>query len=79
MREDTPVVTIYRGMPPGCPGERILRPEQDGFDSIMDFRLKLAEKVIPAEAVTFNGMTSSRVTFNLNDAVNGHCVEPRDG
>ena len=37
----------------------------------MDFRLKLAEKVIPAEAVTFNGMTSSRVTFNLNDAATG--------
>ena len=41
------------------------------FDSIMDFRLKLAEKVIPAEAVTFNGMTSSRVTFNLNNASTG--------
>lgn len=41
------------------------------FDSIMDFRLKLAEKVIPAEAVTFNGMTSSRVTFNLNNAATG--------
>lgn len=38
------------------------------FDSIMDFRLKMAEKVIPAEAVTYNGMTQSRVTFNLNDA-----------
>lgn len=41
------------------------------FDSIMDFRLKLAEKEIPAETVTFNGMTSSRVTFNLNDAATG--------
>lgn len=41
------------------------------FDSIMDFRLKLAEKEIPAETVTFNGMTSSRVTFNLNDAAIG--------
>lgn len=41
------------------------------FDSIMDFRLKLDEKVIPAEAVTFNGMTKSRVTFNLNDAETG--------
>ena len=38
------------------------------FDSIMDFRLKLGEKVIPAEAVNYNGMTKSRVTFNLNDA-----------
>ena len=41
------------------------------FDSIMDFRLKLAEKTIPAEAVSFNGMTSSRVTFNLNNAATG--------
>lgn len=41
------------------------------FDSIMDFRLKLDEKIIPAEAVTFNGMTKSRVTFNLNDAETG--------
>lgn len=38
------------------------------FDSIMDFRLKLEEVVIPAEAVTYNGMTRSRVTFNLNRA-----------
>ena len=41
------------------------------FDSIMDFRLKLDEKVIPAEMVTYNGMTKSRVTFNLNDAETG--------
>lgn len=41
------------------------------FDSIMDFRLKMDEVVIPAEAVTFNGMTKSRVTFNLNDAETG--------
>lgn len=38
------------------------------FDSIMDFRLQLDKVVIPAEAVTFNGMTKSRVTFNLNKA-----------
>ena len=38
------------------------------FDSIMDFRLKLAQTVIPAEAITYNGMTKSRVTFNLNKA-----------
>ena len=36
------------------------------FDSIMDFRLTMGKEVIPAEAVTFNGMTKSRVTFNLN-------------
>lgn len=38
------------------------------FDSIMDFRLKLAQTVIPAEAITYNGMNKSRVTFNLNKA-----------
>ena len=38
------------------------------FDSIMDFRLQLEQVVIPAEAVTYNGMTRSRVTFNLNNA-----------
>lgn len=38
------------------------------FDSIMDFRLKLAQTVIPAEAITYNGMSKSRVTFNLNKA-----------
>lgn len=38
------------------------------FDSIMDFRLVLDNTVIPAEAVTFNGMTKSRATFNLNNA-----------
>ncbi len=41
------------------------------FDSIMDFRLKLAEETIPAEAVSFNGMSSLRVTFNLNKASTG--------
>lgn len=41
------------------------------FDSIMDFRLQLDNTVIPAEAVTFNGMTKSRVTFNLNSATVG--------
>lgn len=38
------------------------------FDSIMDFRLTMDKEVIPAEAVTYNGMTRSRVTFNLNKA-----------
>lgn len=38
------------------------------FDSIMDFRLKMDQTVIPAEAVTYNGMTRSHVTFNLNNA-----------
>lgn len=41
------------------------------FDSIMDFRLKKGNDVIPAEAVTYNGMTKSHVTFNLNDAEAG--------
>ena len=38
------------------------------FDSIMDFRLTLGKEVIPAEVVTYNGMTRSHVTFNLNKA-----------
>ena len=38
------------------------------FDSIMDFRLTLGKEVIPAEAVTLNSMTKTRVTFNLNNA-----------
>ena len=38
------------------------------FDSIMDFRLKMDQTMIPAEAVTYNGMTRSNVTFNLNRA-----------
>lgn len=41
------------------------------FDSIMDFRLKMEEEVIPAEVVTYNGMTKTRVTFNLNNAETG--------
>lgn len=41
------------------------------FDSIMDFRLVLDKVVIPAEAVTYNGMTRSRITFNLNKAETG--------
>ena len=38
------------------------------FDSIMDFRLTLDKVTIPAEMVSYNGMTRSRVTFNLNKA-----------
>ena len=38
------------------------------FDSIMDFRLKRDQTVIPAEVVTYNGMTKAFVTFNLNTA-----------
>ena len=34
----------------------------------MDFRLTMDKEVIPAEAITYNGMTRSRVTFNLNKA-----------
>lgn len=41
------------------------------FDSIMDFRLKMDKEVIPAEMVAYNGMTKSRVTFNLNKAKTG--------
>ena len=41
------------------------------FDSIMDFRLKLGDEEIPSEFVIFNGVTSSRITFNLNDVATG--------
>ena len=41
------------------------------FDSIMDFRLKMDKEVIPAEMVAYNGMTKTRVTFNLNKAETG--------
>lgn len=38
------------------------------FDSIMDFRLQMDDKVILAESVTFKDQTSTHITFNLNDA-----------
>lgn len=41
------------------------------LDSIMDFRLARDGEIIPAEAVTFHDQTSSKVTFNLNDAATG--------
>lgn len=41
------------------------------FDSIMDFRLVREHEVIPAEAITFHNQTSSKATFNLNDAETG--------
>ncbi len=41
------------------------------LDSIMDFRLSREGEVIPAEAITFYDQTSSKATFNLNDAQTG--------
>ena len=41
------------------------------LDSIMDFRLARDGEIIPAEAVTFHDQTSSKATFNLNDAATG--------
>lgn len=38
------------------------------LDSIMDFRLSREGEVIPAETITFYDQTSSKATFNLNDA-----------
>lgn len=38
------------------------------FDSIMDFRLALQEKMIPAERIAFHDQTSAGVTFNLRNA-----------
>lgn len=41
------------------------------LDSIMDFRLAREGAVIPAESITFYDQTSSKATFNLNDAETG--------
>lgn len=41
------------------------------LDSIMDFRLVREGKMIPAESITFYDQTSSKATFNLNDAATG--------
>ena len=41
------------------------------LDSIMDFRLTRGSEVIPAESITFYDQTSSKATFNLNEAGTG--------
>ena len=41
------------------------------LDSIMDFRLARDGEMIPAEAISFYDQTSSKATFNLNDAQTG--------
>jgi len=41
------------------------------LDSIMDFRLASEGRVIPAESITFYDQTSTKATFNLNDAETG--------
>ena len=41
------------------------------LDSIMDFRLAREGELIPAESITFYDQTSSKATFNLNDAATG--------
>lgn len=41
------------------------------LDSIMDFRLVREGEMIPAESITFYDQTSSKATFNLNDAQTG--------
>lgn len=41
------------------------------LDSIMDFRLAREGEMIPAESITFYDQTSSKATFNLNDAQTG--------
>ena len=41
------------------------------LDSIMDFRLVREGEMIPAESITFYDQTSSKATFNLNDAATG--------
>lgn len=41
------------------------------LDSIMDFRLAREGGMIPAESITFYDQTSTRASFNLNDAAIG--------
>lgn len=41
------------------------------LDSIMDFRLTREGEMIPAESITFYDQTSSKASFNLNDAETG--------
>lgn len=41
------------------------------LDSIMDFRLAREGEMIPAESITFYDQTSTKATFNLNDAETG--------
>ena len=41
------------------------------LDSIMDFRLAREGEMIPAESITFYDQTSSKATFNLNNAATG--------
>ena len=42
------------------------------LDSIMDFRLAREGEMIPAESITFYDQTSTKATFNLNDAETGN-------
>ena len=42
------------------------------LDSIMDFRLVREGEMIPAESITFYNQTSSKASFNLNDAETGN-------
>ena len=42
------------------------------LDSIMDFRLSRNDEMIPAESITFYDQTSTKATFNLNDAQTGN-------
>lgn len=41
------------------------------FDSIMDYRLKRDNRVLPAEAIYFQNSSESLVTFNLNEEALG--------
>lgn len=41
------------------------------FDSIMDYRLKREDRILPAEAIYFQNSSESLVTFNLNEEALG--------
>lgn len=75
--EDVPMTISSREVPFGASTLSIKEGGNGGWvtteihgallDSIMDFRLALSEKTIPAEAITFKDQTSTITTFNLND------------
>lgn len=77
----TPMTISAREIPFGATSLGIAEGGADGwittdihgalFDSIMDFRLTLAEKTIPAEVISFADQTNTVVTFNLNEAEMG--------
>lgn len=79
--EDVPMSLSSRIVPFGASSLSIKEGGNNGWisteihgallDSIMDFRLTREGEMIPAESITFYDQTSTRASFNLNDAETG--------